>query len=162
LLEFKFRFEFYFDLQPFQNQTQMPKPSTLLYLTLHHPALQAAAAQPVQPRQPSSPRSSRPQQQAAARSTPRPAAQLAQLPTSRPSWSSGPSRRQPALLRPRAVADPRVPLVIPASTSFPRRTRPRRAPPPSPTRARVGSLGPHVEDRLPRAILVACTPGTSP
>jgi hypothetical protein len=103
----------------------------------------------VQPRQPSSPRSSRPQQQAVARSTPRPAAQLAQLPTPRPSWPSDPSRRQPALLRPRAVADPRVPLVIPVSASFPRRTRPRRAPPPSPTRTRVGSHGLHVEDRLP-------------
>jgi hypothetical protein len=97
---------------------QMPKPSTLLYLILHHPAHQAAAAQPVQPCQPSNPRSaaarsSQPAQQprsparlaASTRATAqrRFAAHLAQLTTA----------ASPLSPPPPAVADPWGPRVIP-------------------------------------------------
>jgi hypothetical protein len=122
-------------LSPFSFQpSTFPKPSTA---ALGRGPASRHSPQPLAGRQPAPPA-----HQPSTR-----AAQPAQLAAS----------RSPAFAR-TAVADRWGPLVIPAAQPCPRWTRPCRALSPSPTPARAGCLGPHVEDGSPRLYKPRRTP----
>jgi hypothetical protein len=140
LVGIQFKFEF-FCLSPFQNLLNH-FPSLPFLLSHFSPSTFPKPSTAALGRGPTSRRSPQP----LAGHQPAPPAQQPSTRTAQPAQVA--ASRSPAFAR-AAVANRWGPLVIPTAQPCPRWTRPCRAPPPSPTSALAGCLGPRVEDGSP-------------